>query len=78
MCFRVHDIFENRVLHVLDSMNLVNLHILPEESPWTMDQFHEKMEDKCIQGALVYILYFTNNKSTFMNSIKVFRLLGIK
>lgn len=52
---RVHDIYENRVLHVLDSMNNITLHVLPDDCPWTVEHFIEKAEEKSNQAALVSI-----------------------
>lgn len=34
-------------------MNYITLHVLPDESPWTNDQFIEKMEEKSNQAASV-------------------------
>lgn len=50
---RIHDIFQNRVLRILDSMNYVSLYVLPEENPWNVDEFIEKMEEKSNQAACV-------------------------
>lgn len=46
---RVHDIYANRILQVLTSMQEVTLQTLPtqEDELWTIDQFLEKNEEAC-------------------------------
>ncbi|KAF7265346.1 hypothetical protein GWI33_021235 [Rhynchophorus ferrugineus] len=50
---RVHDIYTNRVLEVLSSMQTIQLHALPEygESPWDIDTFCDKIDEVCRYGA---------------------------
>lgn len=49
---RVHDVYSNRIIQVLTSMQKVTLHALPEDDPWTVEEFVEKTEDNCRQAAL--------------------------
>ncbi|CAG9857423.1 unnamed protein product [Phyllotreta striolata] len=51
---RVHDIYSNRVLEVLDSMQSVQLYALPEagEEPWTVEVFCNKMDLVCRSAAI--------------------------
>ncbi|RZC39074.1 dynein heavy chain 5, axonemal [Asbolus verrucosus] len=50
---RIHDVYTNRVLEVLATMQAVQLHALPEvdEEPWTIDFFCDKMDDICRSAA---------------------------
>lgn len=50
---RVHDIYTNRVLDVLHSMQSVDLYSLPEptEDPWTVEYFCEKINYMCRSAA---------------------------
>lgn len=50
---RVHDIYTNRVLEVLHSMQNVELYALPEpdEDPWTVDFFCDKIDSMCRTAA---------------------------
>ena len=50
---RVHDIYSNRILSVLASMQDITLQILPgDEEIWTLDEFLEKSEDSCRQASI--------------------------
>lgn len=50
---RVHDIYSNRILSVLASMQEVTLQILPgDDEIWTVDEFLEKSEESCRQAAI--------------------------
>ncbi|KAG8237937.1 hypothetical protein J437_LFUL017487 [Ladona fulva] len=49
---RVHDVYTNRILQVLSSMQKVTLHILPEDEPSSVEEFVERTETNCIQAAL--------------------------
>ncbi|VVC99767.1 unnamed protein product [Leptidea sinapis] len=44
---RVHDIYSNRIIYVLSGMQDVSLINLPEETPWTVDEFIENVESNC-------------------------------
>lgn len=50
---RVHDIYNNRIVEVLDSMQSISLHALPEadEEPWTIEEFVEKNDMICRSAA---------------------------
>lgn len=50
---RVHDIYTNRVLEVLHSMQNVDLYALPEpeEDPWTIEYFSNKIDTMCRSAA---------------------------
>lgn len=43
----------NRVLEVLDSMQMIELHSLPEmnEEPWTIDKFCNNIDNVCRKAA---------------------------
>ncbi|XP_018911445.2 dynein axonemal heavy chain 5 [Bemisia tabaci] len=49
---RVHDIYTNRILQVLMSMQTVTLHALPEEEPWTVEEFLQQAQIACRNAAL--------------------------
>lgn len=50
---RVHDIYSNRILHVLLSMQEVTLQTLPpEDEMWNVEEFLEKNEEACRQAAI--------------------------
>nr|XP_023020662.1 dynein heavy chain 5, axonemal [Leptinotarsa decemlineata] len=46
---RVHDVYVNRVLEVLQSMQTIQLHALPEmdEEPWSVETFCSKIDTVC-------------------------------
>ncbi|GJQ67798.1 hypothetical protein Trydic_g16579 [Trypoxylus dichotomus] len=45
---RVHDVYTNRVLEVLDSMQNVTLHALPPHGePWSVEYFCDSIENAC-------------------------------
>ncbi|KAI8431136.1 hypothetical protein MSG28_001183, partial [Choristoneura fumiferana] len=44
---RVHDIYTNRIIYVLSGMQEVSLISLPEETPWSMEEFIEHVETGC-------------------------------
>ncbi|XP_066156829.1 dynein axonemal heavy chain 5 [Euwallacea fornicatus] len=50
---RIHDIYDNRVLEVLTSMQTIQLHALPEEGdpPWDIEQFCDKTDEICRSSA---------------------------
>ncbi|KAF5305838.1 hypothetical protein FQR65_LT07577 [Abscondita terminalis] len=50
---RAHDIYTNRILEVLATMQSVSLHCLPEpyEEPWNIDYFCESTESICRSAA---------------------------
>ncbi|KAJ8672889.1 hypothetical protein QAD02_004150 [Eretmocerus hayati] len=49
---RVHDVYTNRILQVLASMQNIVLHSLPEEESWTVDEFMEKTDETCRSAAV--------------------------
>ncbi|XP_050507714.1 dynein axonemal heavy chain 5 [Diabrotica virgifera virgifera] len=51
---RVHDIYVNRVLEVLESMQIVQLYALPEigEEAWTVESFCSKIDNICRNSAI--------------------------
>lgn len=50
---RVHDIYNNRIVEVLDTMQAISLHALPdaEEEPWTIEHFIDKNDTVCRSAA---------------------------
>ncbi|XP_060809519.1 dynein axonemal heavy chain 5 [Amyelois transitella] len=44
---RVHDIYTNRIIYVLSGMQEVTLFNLPEETPWSVEEFIENVETGC-------------------------------
>jgi len=51
---RIHDVYNNRILQVLSSMQLVTLHTFPEDgSTWAADEFLDKIDETCRQAAMV-------------------------
>lgn len=50
---RVHDIYNNRIVEVLDSMQAISLHSLPDvdDEPWTVEDFVEKNDAICRNAA---------------------------
>lgn len=50
---RVHDVYSNRILQVLTSMQKVTLQALPDADPWSVEEFLENTEDTCRQAAAV-------------------------
>jgi len=52
--FRIHDVYNNRILQVLSSMQSITLHTFPEDgSTWTADEFLDKIDETCRQASLV-------------------------
>ena len=51
--FRVHDVYTNRILQVLSSMQKVTLQALPSDDPWTVEEFIDKTEETCRHAAMV-------------------------
>ncbi|KAL1518053.1 hypothetical protein ABEB36_001736 [Hypothenemus hampei] len=51
---RIHDIYINRVLEILNGMQSVQLHAFPDDgdSPWTIDDFYKKMDEICRRSAV--------------------------
>ncbi|KAI8431134.1 hypothetical protein MSG28_001183, partial [Choristoneura fumiferana] len=49
---RVHDIYTNRIIYVLSGMQEVSLISLPEETPWSMEEFIEHVETGCRNGCV--------------------------
>ncbi|XP_047354238.1 dynein axonemal heavy chain 5 isoform X2 [Vespa velutina] len=50
---RIHDVYSNRILHVLESMQKITLHSLPTSNdPWTIEEFIEKTEEICRIAAI--------------------------
>lgn len=49
---RVHDVYANRILQVLASMQKITLHALPEDQPWSIEEFVEKTEEACRLAAV--------------------------
>ncbi|KZC10625.1 Dynein heavy chain 5, axonemal [Dufourea novaeangliae] len=50
---RVHDVYDNRILEVLTSMQKITLHSLPEsDQAWTIEKFVEKTEEICRLAAV--------------------------
>lgn len=52
--YRVHDIYTNRVLEVLEVMQNVQLHALPEldEEPWNISDFCDRSDEACRAAAI--------------------------
>lgn len=51
---RIHDVYNNRILQVLSSMQLITLHTFPEDgSTWTAEEFLDKIEETCRQASMV-------------------------
>ena len=50
----MHDIYTNRILEVLSSMQTITLHALPEnrEKPWPIEVFYQKIEEACRTSAV--------------------------
>ncbi|CAG9138633.1 unnamed protein product [Plutella xylostella] len=44
---RVHDIYTNRIIYMLSGMQDVTLITLPEDTPWSMEEFIENVESGC-------------------------------
>ncbi|CAH2103629.1 unnamed protein product [Euphydryas editha] len=44
---RVHDIYTNRIIYMLSGMQEVTLITLPEETPWSVEEFIENVESGC-------------------------------
>lgn len=54
LCFRIHDVYNNRIVQVLSSMQLITLHTFPEDgSTWTAEEFLDKIDETCRQASLV-------------------------
>ncbi|BES98150.1 dynein heavy chain [Nesidiocoris tenuis] len=49
---RVHDVYANRILFVLSSIQNVNLHVLPQNKPWTIEEFIERTDENCRHAAV--------------------------
>lgn len=49
---RVHDIYTNRILFVLNSMQEISLQTMPNDELWTVQEFLEKNEDACRAAAI--------------------------
>ncbi|KAK0178414.1 hypothetical protein PV328_002364 [Microctonus aethiopoides] len=49
---RVHDVYANRILQVLAIMQKVTLHALPDDEPWSIEDFLEKNDDACRLAAI--------------------------
>ena len=49
---RVHDIYTNRILFVLNSMQEISLQTLPIDELWTVQKFLDKNEDACRAAAI--------------------------
>ena len=47
---RANDIYVNRVEKLLDSINSIPLSCLPEDTPWTVDQFVVNIKARCKDG----------------------------
>lgn len=61
--FRIHDVYNNRILQVLSSMQLISLHNFPEDgTTWTADEFLDKIEETCRQASMVCDLCGLNEK----------------
>lgn len=60
--FRVHDVYNNRILQVLSSMQLITFHTFPEDgSTWTADEFLERIDETCRQASMVNNIHIFNN-----------------
>lgn len=55
--FRVHDVYSNRILQVLASMQKVSLQALPTDDPWTVEEFLDHTEDICRHAAMVGCIF---------------------
>ncbi|KAH9638219.1 hypothetical protein HF086_017311 [Spodoptera exigua] len=44
---RVHDIYTNRIIYMLSGMQDVTLITLPEDTPWSVEEFIENVETGC-------------------------------
>lgn len=49
---RVHDVYANRILQVLASMQKITLHALPDDEPWGIEEFVDKTEEACRLAAI--------------------------
>ncbi|XP_049782831.1 dynein axonemal heavy chain 5 [Schistocerca cancellata] len=49
---RVNDVYSNRILKVLASMQKVCLHALPQDEPWSVEEFLQQTEDICRNAAI--------------------------
>ncbi|KAF6202133.1 hypothetical protein GE061_004531 [Apolygus lucorum] len=49
---RVHDVYANRILFVLSSIQNVNLNVLPFGKPWTIEEFIERTDENCRHAAV--------------------------
>ncbi|XP_075145766.1 dynein axonemal heavy chain 1 [Haematobia irritans] len=50
---RIHDIYSNRILHVLMCMQDISLQVLPaDDEIWTVEEFLEKSEESCRKAAI--------------------------
>ncbi|KAJ9592734.1 hypothetical protein L9F63_015614, partial [Diploptera punctata] len=49
---RVHDVYTNRILQVLTSMQKVTLQALPSDDPWTVEEFLDRTEETCRHAAM--------------------------
>uniref|UniRef100_A0A2S2PXW6 Dynein heavy chain 5, axonemal n=1 Tax=Sipha flava TaxID=143950 RepID=A0A2S2PXW6_9HEMI len=59
---RIHDVYNNRILQVLSSMQLITLHTFPEDgSTWTAEEFLDKIDETCRQASMEL-----NQKSTLV------------
>lgn len=48
----MHDVYTNRILQVLSSMQKITLYSLPEDEPWTVEEFLANTELHCQSTAL--------------------------
>lgn len=63
--YRIHDVYNNRILQVLSSMQLVTFHTFPEDGlTWTPDEFLDKIDETCRQASMVcnFIQNFIKSK----------------
>ncbi|XP_041986842.1 dynein axonemal heavy chain 5 [Aricia agestis] len=49
---RVHDIYVNRIIYVLAGMQEVTLVTLPDENPWSIDEFLDHIESGCRNASM--------------------------
>lgn len=53
---RIHDVYSNRILQVLSSMQTVTLHTFPEDGTiWSADEFLDKIDEMCRQASMVCV-----------------------
>lgn len=69
-CSRIHDVYNNRILQVLFSMQQISLHTFPDDgTTWSADAFLDRIDETCRQASMVCVRR--------MNVLKICRVLLI-